>query len=104
MVSERVTFMPATVRSRLMLEVASELVDNRAWPYPQVRISMRKTEADGWPLSLFASDSPTGIDEVASSKATSSNLNSLMVRHSFPGADRRLRSGSRSPLSLRRVT
>ena len=32
---------PHTTRSRLMLEVASELVNRRDWPYLQARVSLR---------------------------------------------------------------
>ena len=60
---------PVAVRSRLMLEMASEMIGSRGWPYRQVRISMRDQhdhEAGGWGLTLFASDSPSAIHEVAS--------------------------------------
>ena len=60
---------PVAVRSRLMLEMASEMVGTRGWPYRQVRISMRDQhdhEAGGWGLTVFASDSPSAIAEVAS--------------------------------------
>ena len=33
---------PHTTRSRLMLEVASELVNRRDWPYLQARVSLRE--------------------------------------------------------------
>ena len=33
---------PHTTRSRLMLEVAAELVNRRDWPYLQARVSLRE--------------------------------------------------------------
>ncbi|MGH7927215.1 MAG: TAXI family TRAP transporter solute-binding subunit [Candidatus Binatia bacterium] len=54
-----------TIRSRLVLEVASELVDQRSWAYRQARISLREQGADDWSVCLFGSDGPAAIDEVA---------------------------------------
>ena len=56
---------PATTRSILVLEVASQLVRMEAWPYRQARISLRKQGDDGWKVCLFGSDNPDAIDEVA---------------------------------------
>jgi len=55
---------PAVTRSRLMLEVASELVGEPKWTERQATISLREQGAEGWPLTLFASDTPSAIDEV----------------------------------------
>ena len=49
---------PHTTRSRLMLEVASALVNRRDWPLLQARVSLREQGSDDWPLTLFGSDSP----------------------------------------------
>lgn len=54
-----------TIRSRLVLEVASELVDQTNWKERQVRVSLRQQGADEWPITLFASDGPMAIDQVA---------------------------------------
>ena len=54
-----------TIRSRLVLEVASELVDQTDWKERQVRVSLRQQGADEWPITLFASDGPAAIDQVA---------------------------------------
>ena len=56
---------PASLRSRLMLEVASELVGARGWPHKQVRLTLREQGGEKWGPTLFASDSPSVIDEVA---------------------------------------
>ena len=56
---------PHTTRSRLMLEVASALVNRKDFPYLQARVSLREQGAGEWPLTLFASDSPATIQEVA---------------------------------------
>jgi TRAP-type uncharacterized transport system substrate-binding protein len=70
---------PHTTRSRLMLEVASELVSRNDWPYLQARISLREQGAADWPVTLFASDSPATIREVASGKVQFAIINPSMI-------------------------
>jgi hypothetical protein len=54
-----------------MLSVAQKLVASRNWPSPtqppyrQAKISLREQGGERWKLSLFGSDSPSAIDEVA---------------------------------------
>src|SRR5262245_35525536 len=54
-----------TIRSHLVLEVASELVDRSEWPYRQAQIHLREQGGETWPVCLFGSDSPAAIDQVA---------------------------------------
>lgn len=54
-----------TIRSRLVLEVASELVDRPDWRHRQARVSLRPQGADEWPVTFFASDGPAAIEQVA---------------------------------------
>src|SRR5258705_11018528 len=70
---------PHTTRSRLMLEVASQLVNRKDFPYLQARISLREQGADDWPLTLFGSDSPATIDEVAAGKVQFAIINPSMI-------------------------
>ena len=70
---------PHTTRSRLMLEVASELVNRRDWPYLQARVSLRAQGGDDWPVTLFGSDSPAAIWEVASGKVQFAIINPSMI-------------------------
>jgi len=70
---------PHTTRSRLMLEVASALVDRRDWPYLQARVSLREQGAAEWPITLFASDSPATIHEVAAKKIQFAIINPGMI-------------------------
>jgi TRAP-type uncharacterized transport system substrate-binding protein len=70
---------PHTTRSRLMLEVASELVSKRNWPYLQARVSLREQGSDEWPVTLFASDSPATIHDVAAAKVQAAIINPSMV-------------------------
>ncbi|HEY3116901.1 MAG TPA: TAXI family TRAP transporter solute-binding subunit [Chloroflexota bacterium] len=60
---------PPTQRSRLMLEVASELVGTRDWPDKQVIIKLREQDAPEWAYTFFASDAPNSIGIVASGEA-----------------------------------
>ncbi|HEU4344938.1 MAG TPA: TAXI family TRAP transporter solute-binding subunit [Candidatus Binatia bacterium] len=70
---------PHTTRSRVMLEVASELVSRKDWPFLQVRVSLHEQGSDDWPVNLFASDSPATVDEVASGKVQIAIINPSMV-------------------------
>ena len=70
---------PHTTRSRLMLEVASALVNRRDWPYLQARVSLREQGAEEWPLILFGSDSPATIYEVAAKKVQFAIINPGMI-------------------------
>ena len=70
---------PHTTRSRLMLEVASALVNRRDWPLLQARISLREQGSEDWPLNLFGSDSPATIHEVAAGKVQFAMINPGMI-------------------------
>jgi NMT1-like family len=54
-----------TIRSRLVLEVASEMVEQPDWPNRQARVSLRVQGAEQWPVSMMASDGPAAIELVA---------------------------------------
>ncbi len=60
---------PVVMRSKLMLEAASELVGSSAWADKQVQIQFRVQGAPEWKLCFFASDAPNSIDAVASGRA-----------------------------------
>lgn len=70
---------PHTTRSRLMLEVASQLVSQKDFPYLQARVSLREQGSDEWPMTLFASDSPATIYEVAAGKVQFAMINPSMI-------------------------
>ncbi len=76
MAMERAARRPRTMRSRLMLEVASELVLgdvpglDAEWPYHQVEVRLREQGGEDWRLAFYASDGPDSIDAVMSGKAT----------------------------------
>jgi TRAP-type uncharacterized transport system substrate-binding protein len=70
---------PHTTRSRLMLEVASQLVNRKDFPYLQARISLREQGAGEWPVTLFASDSPATIEEVADGRVQFGIINPSMI-------------------------
>jgi TRAP-type uncharacterized transport system substrate-binding protein len=70
---------PHTTRSRLMLEVASQFVSQKDFPYLQARVSLREQGADEWPVTLFASDSPATIHEVAAHKVQFAMINPSMI-------------------------
>jgi TRAP-type uncharacterized transport system substrate-binding protein len=70
---------PHTTRSRLMLEVASQLVSRKDFPYLQARVSLREQGAGEWPLTLFASDSPATVQEVAEGRVQFAIINPSMM-------------------------
>jgi len=89
-----------TIRSRLVLEVASELVDQTDWKERQVRVSLRQQGADKWPITLFASDGPAAIDQVARGEVQLAIINpagflALAARGTGPFA---------APIPLRAIT
>jgi len=61
--------MPVVMRSKLMLEAASELVGSPDWDDRQVEINFRVQGAESWKIRFFASDAPNSIDAVASGRA-----------------------------------
>ncbi len=63
------------VRSRLMLEVASELVSRPDQAARQARVSLRTQGGEGWELTLFGSDSVLGAPAVASGEVTFAIVN-----------------------------
>jgi TRAP-type uncharacterized transport system substrate-binding protein len=54
-----------TIRSRLVLEVAAEMVDQPDWPNRQARVSLRVQGAAQWPVNMIASDGPAALELVA---------------------------------------
>ena len=53
-----------TIRSRLVLEIASEMVDQPGWRHRQAQVSLRPQGADRWEVNMIASDGPAAIDQV----------------------------------------
>jgi len=60
---------PVIMRSRLMLETASELVAANEWRDKQVMILMRPQGDTKWRTRFFASDAPGSVNAVASGEA-----------------------------------
>src|SRR4051812_18071580 len=60
----------ATIRSRIVLEVAAELVARNDQPFTQAKVALRQPYGDGvWRLGLFGSASTDGIDAVVGGEA-----------------------------------
>ena len=70
---------PHTIRSRLILETASELVGSGEWAYLQARVSLREQGSQIWPVTLFGSDSPATLFEVASGRVQIAIINPASV-------------------------
>jgi TRAP-type uncharacterized transport system substrate-binding protein len=66
---------PMTTRSRVVLEIAAELVSDRAQPYNQAKVLLREQGAPNWPLTLFGSSTIEGIDAVVKGEAALAIMN-----------------------------
>lgn len=66
---------PVIIRSRLILETASEMASSAQWPYRQARVSLREQGDRAWPVTLFASDNPAAIWDVARGEAQIAIIN-----------------------------
>ncbi|MBM2810669.1 MAG: hypothetical protein HW416_1428 [Chloroflexi bacterium] len=66
---------PHTMRSRLMLEVASEFGGVRSWPHKQPLIYMRAQGATEWAVTLFGSDSAEVVPQVGRGEITFAIVN-----------------------------
>jgi TRAP-type uncharacterized transport system substrate-binding protein len=60
------TYPPVIVRSKMVLELTSELVTQRGWKDEQARITLRPQGPGDWNVTIFGSDSADSISEVAS--------------------------------------
>jgi TRAP-type uncharacterized transport system substrate-binding protein len=59
------TYPPVIVRSKMVLEMTSELVTQRGWVDEQARITLRPQGPGAWNVTIFGSDSADSIAEVA---------------------------------------
>jgi hypothetical protein len=89
-----------TIRSRLVLEIASEMVDQPGWPHRQAQVSLRPQGAEGWAVNMIASDGPAAIAQVAGGSMQLAISNpagflALAVRGAGPFA---------APIALRAIT
>ena len=91
-----------TIRSRLVLEVASEMVDQAEWPNRQARVSLRPQGAEQWAVNMIGSDGPAAIDLVARGEMQLAISNpamylALALRGTGPYKDK-------APIALRAIT
>src|SRR5258708_37363308 len=70
---------PMTTRSRVVLEIASELVADRGQPYNQAKVLLRTQGNTDWPLCLFGSSTREGIDAVVKGDAALAIVNPASV-------------------------
>jgi len=66
---------PSTIRSRLVLEVASELVGRRSFQTNQARVSLREQGPGAWKLNFIGSDAPDAIEDVRCREADVAIIN-----------------------------
>lgn len=75
---------PATIRSRVVLEIASELVAMKDHPNDQAKVLLRPQGESGWPLALSGSGTIAGVHEVVDGEAALAIVNpssALTVAH-----------------------
>lgn len=89
----------ATTRSRLMLEIASELVGRENFSIRQASVSLRMQGSSDMGLEFFGGDGPDQLFEVASGKITAAIINpSALLTVACNGV-----SPFRGPLPLRPI-
>ena len=66
---------PMTTRSRVVLEIASELVAIRHQPYNQAKVMLRVQGGPDWPLTLFGTSTIEGVYEVVEGRAALAIIN-----------------------------
>jgi TRAP-type uncharacterized transport system substrate-binding protein len=91
---------PPTIRSRFMLEIASDLVGRKDFNLRQTRLTLREQGRADRTLTLFGSDAPSVIDEVMRGQVDIAIINpaaplTMAVRGTGPFPE---------PLPLRAVT
>ena len=69
----------STMRSRVVLEIAAELVAAEKQPLRQARVSLREQGSDGWPVSLHAGSTLDAIEQVVSGKTQLSMVNPAAI-------------------------
>lgn len=74
------TWAPAsTMRSRVVLEIAAELVAMEGQPLRQANVSLREPGREGWPLSLYAGSTIEAIEQVVAGTAQVSMVNPAAI-------------------------
>ena len=74
------TWAPAsTMRSRVVLEIAAELVAADNQPLRQANVLLREPGHDGWPLSLYAGSTIEAIEQVVAGKTQLSMVNPAAI-------------------------
>ena len=66
---------PAVMRSKLVLEAASQLVETSTWKYKQSIVTMRVQGDQSQAITILASDAPPALEEVASGNADIAIIN-----------------------------
>jgi TRAP-type uncharacterized transport system substrate-binding protein len=66
---------PAVMRSKLVLEAASQLVETNTWKYKQSILTMRVQGDEAQSVTILASDAPPALEEVASGRADIAIIN-----------------------------
>jgi len=66
---------PIVTRSRVVLEIAAELVADDEQPYTQAKVLLRKQGTQEWPLCLFGSSTYEGVDAVVRGEAALAMIN-----------------------------
>lgn len=70
---------PVAIRSRMVLELASDLIEQADWPHRRVHISLRDRDFETAGFTLYGSGSPDGIDLVARGEAHLAMINPSAV-------------------------
>jgi TRAP-type uncharacterized transport system substrate-binding protein len=69
----------STMRSRVVLEIAAELVAAEGQSLRQARVLLREQGSDGWPVSLHAGSTLDAIEQVVSGRTQLSMVNPAAI-------------------------
>ena len=69
----------STMRSRVVLEIAAELVAADSQPLRQANVLLREAGNEGWPLSLYAGSTIEAIEQVVAGKTQLSMVNPAAI-------------------------
>ncbi|GCE29525.1 hypothetical protein KDA_50090 [Dictyobacter alpinus] len=77
---------PLTIRPRIFLEAASEMMDSDDWPYREVRVEMRSRGGETGVFRLFGANHPDSLQEMAAGTLDIAILNpSALLTMAYKG-------------------
>ncbi len=78
----------SAMRSRIVIEIAAELVTADDQPHRQAKVDLREAAGDAWAITLFGNSTMEGLQDVIAGRATLSMINPAgILSLAYRGAD-----------------